>query len=110
MAEIPHTQARIGGVVLTPTAATAGPDTVKPSDRVALLVHNRSAGAVTITVTVPGNTKWGQPEPDVTSVSIPASGFATIGPLPRDLADSTDGLIDVTASPNASVDFYAIAI
>jgi hypothetical protein len=108
MATIPHTQAKIGGVVLSATAATAGPDTLTPDDRVVLLVHNRSAGAITVTVTVPGNTRWGQAEPDVTSVSVPASGLATLGPFPRELADPTDNLIDVTASASASVDFYAI--
>jgi hypothetical protein len=109
MATIPHTQAKISGVVLSATAATAGPDTLAPDDRVILLVQNGSAAAVTVTVTVPGNTKYGQVNPDVTSVSVPASGgIATIGPFPRDLADPTDGLIDITASASASVSFYAI--
>jgi hypothetical protein len=108
MANIPHTQAKIGGVVLSATAATAGPDTLTPDDRVILLVHNRSTAAITVKVTVPGNTRWGQAEPDVTSESIPAGGLATLGSFPRELADPADGLIDITASASASVDFYAI--
>lgn len=110
MANIPHTQARIGGVVLSATGATAGPDTLYPGDNVALLVHNRSASPITVTVTVPGNTKYGQANPDVTSVSVPASGIGLIGPFPADLADPADGLVDVTASASASVDFYAVKV
>lgn len=110
MANIPHTQAKIGGVVLAATAATAGPDTVKPGDNVVLLVHNRSAGAITVTTVVPGNTRWGVAEPDVTSVSIPAAGLAVLGPFPAALADPADSLVDVTASASASVDFYAIRV
>lgn len=109
MAEIPHTQAKIGGVVLSATAATAGPDTVEPDERVALLVQNNDASAVTVTVTVPGNTRWGEAQPDVTSVSIPAGDLAVIGNFPRELADPADGLVDVTAS-STSVNFYAIRV
>jgi len=110
MATIPHAQSAIGGVVLTAVAATAGPDTILPGDNVTLIVHNGNAGAVTVTVVVPGNTKYGLANPDVTSVSIPAGGHAVIGPFPADLADPADGLIDVTASPSASVNFYAVRV
>lgn len=108
MANIPHTQAKIGGVVLNPTAATAGPDTLEPDDRVVLLCQNGSTAAITVTVAVPGNTRWGQAEPDVTSVSIPAGSLGVLGNFPRELADPADGLIDITASATASVNFYAI--
>lgn len=107
MANIPHQQAKIGGVLLTPTTATAGPDTVSPDDRLILIVQNNDASAVTVTVTVPGNTRWGVAEPDVTSVSIPAGDLAAIGPFPRELADPADGLVDITAS-STSVDLYAV--
>lgn len=110
MAEIPITQAQIGGVVLSATAATAGPDTVRPGDDVVLLVVNGDASPITVDVTVPGNTKWGQAQPDVTSVSIPAGDMAVIGPLPRELADDTDNLVDVTSSSTSSVDLYAIRV
>lgn len=108
MANVPHTQAKIGGVVLSATAATAGPDTLAPGDDVALLVHNTSAGAVTVTVTVPGSTKYGQDQPDVTSVSIPAAGLAVIGPFPSDLRDPADNLVDVDVSAPTGVNLYAI--
>lgn len=109
MANIAHQQAQIGGVVLSATTATAGPDTLEPGDRVVLFVHNNDASAATVDVTVPGNTRWGQPQPDVTSVSIPAGDHAVIGPFPRELADPSDGLVDVTSS-STSVDFYAVRV
>jgi hypothetical protein len=107
MANIPHQQAVIGGKVLSGTTATAGPDTLTPDERVVLVVQNNDAGAVTVTVTVPGNTRWGVAEPDVTSVSIPAGSLAAIGPFPRALADPADNLVDVTSS-STSVVFYAV--
>jgi hypothetical protein len=109
MANIPHTQAKISGVVLAATAATAGPDTLAPDGRVVLLAQNNSAGAVTVTVTVPGTTQYGQAQPDVTSVSIPAGEIGALGPFPRGLADPADGLVDVT-STSTSVDFYAVRV
>lgn len=108
MASIPHIQAKIGGVVMAPVSATAGPDTLKPGDNVCLVVNNGNAAAVTVTVVVPGNSKFGPANPDVTSVSIPAGSHAVLGPFPAELADPADGLIDVTAAPFASVTFYAI--
>lgn len=107
MATIPATQSQIGGVVLTGTTATAGPDQIPTGDDVALLVRNDDTVDVTITITVPGATKYGQAQPDVTSAPIPAGGLATIGPFPRDLTGPTDGHVDVTASSTA-VTLYAI--
>lgn len=108
MATIPHTLAKIGGVVMTPVSATAGPDTMKPGDNVNLIVNNGNASATVVTIVVPGNTKYGQAIPDVTGVSIPAGSHAVFGPFPADLADPADNLIDITAVPFASVTFYAV--
>lgn len=110
MAQVPHKQAIIGGVVAPPTAATAGPDKIAWSERVALLVENDNAAAVVVTVVVPGNTKFGQANPDVPSVAIPAGQMGLIGPFPKELADPTTGLIDITAAPFATVSFYAVAV
>lgn len=107
MASIAIQQAQIGGVVLSGTAATAGPDTLEPDARLVLIVKNDDAASVTVDVTVPGDTRWGQPQPDVTSVSIPAGELAALGPFPRELADPSDDLIDITAS-STSVTFYAV--
>ncbi|RSN65418.1 hypothetical protein DMH01_03305 [Amycolatopsis sp. WAC 04182] len=110
MALIPHTQAQIGGVVLAPTAATAGPDTLRPDDRLLLIVQNGSAGTVAATITVPGNTKYGQAQPDITSANIAAGALHAFGPFPADLADPADGLVDVDVNPSASVSLYAVRV
>jgi hypothetical protein len=109
MATVPVQQAKIGGVVLSATAATAGPDKFKPGADEVLLVRNGSGAAVTALVTVPGNTKYGQAQPDVTSVSIPASGIAALGPFPQDLA-GTDGMVAVTISSPTSVDLFLVRV
>ena len=109
MATVPVQQAQIGGVVLTATAATAGPDKVLPGDRTILLVNNGGASAITATVVVPGNTKYGQAEPDVTTISIGAGKLGAIGPLPADLAGS-DGTVSVTVSSATSVTLSAVRV
>lgn len=108
MAAIPVVTPVIGGSVTAATAATAGPDTIAPAGRpVHLFVDNNNAGAVTLAIVVPGNTRFGQPEPDITSVSITAGAHAVFR-LPAELADPTTRLISVTATPSASVSFFAV--
>lgn len=108
MANVPVQNPAIAGTVLTATAATAGPDTVSPGSL--LLIQNGSGSAVTATVVVPGNTRYGQAQPDVTTVSIGAGAIAAVGPLGGDLADPTDDLVDVTLSLATSVNLYAIRV
>lgn len=110
MAELSTQHATIGGAVLTFTPAAASGDGIRGGDRTVLLVNNGSASAVTVTVVTPGNTEYGQPEPDVPSVSIPAAGVAVIGPLPRKLADPSDGLVHVTYSAATSVTVAVAAL
>jgi hypothetical protein len=106
-----HVQAKISGTLLPFTAATAGAgDTFSASDRQALVVLNGSGSAVTVTVVVPGSTKYGQADPDVPSVSIPASQYAVIGPFPEDLEDDSDGLVHVTYSSATSVQIALLRI
>lgn len=109
MATIPVATAAISGSNLTNTSATAGPDTLAPgSSDIILIVNNGSAGTVSVTVIVPGNTEWGQAEPDVpTATPIPAGAHAAYR-LPARIADPVTGLIGVTAAPNASVTFFAV--
>lgn len=95
--------AKIGGTTVTYAAAGGSGDTFKPNERAQLLVRNGGGSAITVTVAVPGTTKYGVNEPDVTSSSIAASGEAAIGPFPADLADPSDGLVHVTYSATASV-------
>jgi len=69
-----------GGVALTFSAANAGGDTVRTGDRVYLLVRNSDASAKTVTIDVPGNTSYGQANPDV-SLSVAAGATAIFGPI-----------------------------
>ena len=111
MSNVPIQQALITGDLLTATPATAGPDTVHPgSGKVILLVENNNAAAVTVTTVIPGTTEFGQPQPDVPSLSIPAGQMATIGPFSVAMADKVDSLVDVTVAPFASVNLYAIQV
>lgn len=109
MAAIPVATADVDGFNLTDTAATAGPDTIAPSGSDIILIVDNGGGVTTsVTVTVPGNTEWGPAAPDVpTGTAIPAGAHAVYR-LPARLADPTDGLIRVTVTPTASVNFFAV--
>lgn len=108
MATIPVVTPSINGAVHAPTSATAGPDTIAPAGRpVILVVNNGNASAITVTIVVPGNTKYGPANPDITSTSITAGAHGTFL-LPADIADPTTNLISVTSSLTPSVTFYAI--
>lgn len=109
MALLPSQQAKIAGTVLTMANATATTGDTLPTGG-ALLIQNGGASAITATIAVPGNTKYGQPEPDVTSVSIPAAGFALLGPFDTGLADPSDGLVHVVCSAVTSVKIAAIRV
>ena len=109
MTNLSYQSAKIGGTPVTLAAATAGGDTVQPNSRGALLVQNGSGASVTVTVAVPGNTKYGQPEPDV-AVTVAAGAYELIGPFPQDLGDPADGLVHVTYSAAASVNVAAVQI
>lgn len=91
---------QITGAAQTFAAAEAS-DTFVPNDRAFWEVVNASAGAVTVTVVVPG-TLYGQAKPDV-AVSVAAGARAKIGPLVPDLADPGTGVVTITHSATASV-------
>lgn len=110
MANLAYQQAKVGGTPLTFAAASAGGDVVPPAENGILLVNNASAATVTVTVVVPGNTQWGQAQPDI-AVAVAAGKVAAIGPLPVGLADrATDSLVHVTYSATASVTVAAVTI
>lgn len=110
MATIAVAQPDYDGILLTGTTATAGPDTVAPAGKnILLIVNNGNASATVLTIAVPGNTKFGLANPDITSLSVTAGAHAAFL-LPAELADPTDGLIDVTAVPNASVSLFAVRV
>lgn len=110
MANLAYQQAKVAGTALAFAAASAGGDAVPAADDGILLVNNASGAAVTVTVVVPGNTQWGQAQPDI-AVPVAAGSIAAIGPLPFDLADrTTDGLVHVTYSATASVTVAAVTV
>jgi hypothetical protein len=109
MAELAYKSAAIAGAVATPAAASGGGDTVRPNENGAVLVTNGDASAKTVTIAVPGNTKYGQADPDV-AVVVAAGTSRLIGPLPRDLADPSDGLVHITYSAVTAVTVVAVEI
>lgn len=109
MATLAYQQVPIAGVVPTLAAATGGGDAIAPNDRGALMVKNGGGSPVTVTIVVPGNTKYGQAAPDV-PVVVAAGATALIGPLPSDLGDPTTGLVGITYSGVTSVTVGGVQI
>lgn len=98
MATLSATQATFAGVAITYVAAGAGGDKFGPGDRRHFRVKNGSGGAITVTVVVPGNTKYALAQPDI-ATSVAAGAEFCFGPFPVDLGDPADsGLISVTYS------------
>lgn len=108
MATLAYQQIAFSGTAVNLVAASAGGDKVAPNERGAFMVRNASAASITVTVAVPGNTKYGQAQPDV-AVAVAAGATTLIGPLPGDLADA-DGLIAITYSAVASVTVAPVTI
>ncbi len=106
MAILTPVQQQVGGVQVQKTAADVAGDSFEPGG-LTLLVVNGSGVAVTVTVVVPGSTKFGPDAPDVTR-SIPAGQEWMFGPFDRDLADPTTGRVNITYSAVASVTRFLI--
>lgn len=100
MALLTHQAPKLAGTTITYAAASAGGDTMGRTAGGSLRVKNASAGAVTITVVTPGNTQYGQSDPDI-PVVVAAGAEVAIGPFPDSLA--VDGVISVTYSAVTSV-------
>ena len=110
MATLAPAQATIAGTAVTMAAASAGGDAVDGNDNVAILVTNGGASSINVTVTVPGNTRFGQAEPDVT-VAVAAGASKLIGPLVDALEDrATDRLVHIGYSDVTSVTVAALKI
>lgn len=108
MALLTPQQITITGADITPVAASVS-DTVKSDDRVFLEYANTDAATRDVTVVVPGS-KFGQPLTDVV-VTLPATtGRKRIGPMTRDLADPSTGLVTVTLSATAGVTVAAVRV
>ena len=109
MATLTYKKSKIGGSGnVAMAAASVGGDKVSPNPRGALLVKNGDASSKTVTVVVPGNTRYGQAQPDV-AVVIPASEQSLIGPFGPELAGG-DGLVAITYSGVTSVTVAAVQI
>jgi hypothetical protein len=109
MATLSYVQPTIGGTNPGFAAAAGGGDSVAPNDRGYLHYKNGSGGSITVTVVVPGNTKYGQANPDV-AVAIPAGAERLIGPFPSDLVNTSTGLVDITYSGVSSLTVAAITL
>jgi hypothetical protein len=110
MATLTYKQPGITGTDPGFAAASGGGDKVAPNDRGYLHVRNASGSPITVTVNVPGNTKYAQANPSV-AVSVPATtGERLIGPFPADLAQVSDGLVSITYSGVTSLTVAAITL
>lgn len=101
MALLPVQQSALAGKAITFANATSGGDTIKPNERSVVLVKNADASAKTVTVVIPGNTAFGQAQPDV-PVVVAAGATAVIGPFPAGAKDGT-GQVSLTYSAVTSV-------
>lgn len=110
MAVVPVVTPSINGAVMAPTTATTGGDTIAPvaGRPTILFVNNGNASATVLTVVVPGNTKYGPANPDITGTAIAAGASGTFL-LPADIADPLTGLINISAVPFATVSLYAVS-
>jgi hypothetical protein len=106
MAALPTQSASPTGTTLTMAAASGGGDTFVPGSSTVLLVRNGDASSKTVTIVRPGTT-YGTADPDI-AVTVAAGAIAVLGPYPSDLADPTDGQIDVTYSAVTSVTVAAV--
>lgn len=100
MALLTYQAPKLSGTAVTYAAASAGGDTMGRTTSGVLRVKNGSAGVVTVTIVTPGNTQYGQADPDI-PVAVAAGAEVAIGPFPDGLA--VDGVISVTYSTVTSV-------
>lgn len=97
--------ASVTGTALTSRSAASG-DKITPADNLMLIVTNGSEADVDLTVAVPGNTNYGQPNPDVVSTIAPDATEAIA--LLKEWADPSDGLIALTWESTGSVTYFVV--
>lgn len=102
MALLSKQQSALAGAVITFGAAAGGGDTIKANERSILLVTNGDSSSHTVTIAIPGNTDFGQAQPDV-AVVVAAGVTKAIGPFARGVNDPSDGLVHITYSAVTSV-------
>ncbi|ETK36127.1 hypothetical protein [Microbispora sp. ATCC PTA-5024] len=95
------------GATLTSRSAASG-DKITPDDNLALIITNGGGSSITCTAAVPGNTSYGEANPDPQRT---VAAGATVGfKLQRDWADPTDQLIALTWSSTTSVTYYVVRL
>lgn len=111
MATLSYLQASTSAVAqATAAAAAAGGDKVPAHERGMLVFRNGDASSKTVTMAVPGNTKYGEANPDKAFV-VPAGGTAYIGPLQSDLGNPADSnLVAFTYSAVTSCTVQAVLL
>lgn len=109
MATLTAKRVVVTGTTPEPVAADAAGDSVAPSGTTFFRVKNGGASAITVTVVVPGKTRWQQDQPDV-PVAVAAGAEALIGPAQNALADRDTGLVTITYSDVTSVTVDAIVV
>lgn len=93
----------VPGAVPTWAAAAVGGDKIPAGTGAFLLVRNGGASPMTVSIPLPGNTRFGQALPDPTALTIAAGAVGIIGPFDVDLANTTDNLVDVVYSAVTTV-------
>lgn len=81
-------------------AAAGGGDKVPVGSK--LYVRNGSGVSITVTVTVPGNTKYGVANPAFTK-AVAAGATTQFGPFPADLGAVSDQLVGIAYSAVTTV-------
>lgn len=107
MATLTKITPAITGTTYALVAASGGGDKFTPGDNTYFHVNNGGGSSITVTVDVPGNTKYQQAAPDV-AVTVANGAQKIIGPFPADLAGASDGLISITYSGVTSVTVAAV--
>lgn len=106
MGNLAFQRSKVTGAAIAMANAGVGGDTVAAVEHGIVLVRNIGAGAVNVTVAVPG-TEYGQARPDAVT-AVAAGGSAVFGPFPSDLADPTDNLVHLSYQTPADLRVAAI--
>jgi hypothetical protein len=109
VAALSYQRIEIAGLDVVHANADPAGDLVPGDDRGFLVVTNGSTAAVTVTVAVPGRTRFGLLEPDV-DVSVPANDVAFIGPMSRGLVNAEANGVEISYSAAASVTVAAVVV
>jgi len=98
MAAIATQRVTVTGIAnVTFTAAAGGGDTFTGGARGIFHIRNASGSAITATIVVPGNTAYGQAQPDIAIIVPATTGHAMVGPFDSGMLDG-NGNVNVTYS------------